>query len=78
MSSREAVTRLTLEQEEQWESIVRVAKFALSEGKKNMIVDLDILVAVANSYMSMANELVIRRGLMDAVCLDGFCKESPK
>lgn len=56
---------LTLEQLRQWESIVRVAKFGLEQGKKNMIVDLDILVAVGDTLQKMTNEVVIRRGLME-------------
>jgi hypothetical protein len=56
---------LTLEQLRQWESIVRVAKFGLEQGKKTMIVDLDILVAVGDTLQKMTNEVVIRRGLME-------------
>lgn len=70
MPSRAEITKLTDAQEEQWEAIVRAAKFGLSEGKKNMIVDLDILAAVGDSFMSLANELVIRRCLMEAVCME--------
>jgi len=56
---------MTLEQLRQWESIVRVARFGLEQGKKNMIVDLDILVAVGDTLAKMTNEVVLRRSLME-------------
>lgn len=60
-------TRLTVAQEEKWDSIVRVARYGLENGKHNMIVDLDILVAVGDALLKTQNELVIRRGLNEAI-----------
>jgi hypothetical protein len=67
MNTPQMVTGMTPEQLEKWESIVRVAKFGLENGKKNMIVDLDILAAVGDTFLKLTNEVVIRRSLMEMV-----------
>ncbi len=61
---------LTSQMEDKWDGIFSAALYGKRNGKTNMIVDLDVLIAVGEALLRTTNMCVFQRTLSKAIAYD--------